>query len=257
MPKPDPLENEMPDGSPEEEIFSFEQLRGMFARYAQEPPVGENVAQPENPPEPPSDDTSETDGTEEFRSESVAAVPLDLSTDRAELSPKTIFEAMLFVGNRGNQPLPPNRAAELMRNVSPEEITAIAAELNEEYRHSHSPYHIVSVEEGYRMELRPEFEPVRAKFHGRIRETRLSQAAIDTLAIVAYKQPVTCDEIQKMRKTACGSVLTQLVRRGLIDTVAKQGKRSAVQYRTTERFLKLFGLNNIADLPMTEEIDYR
>jgi segregation and condensation protein B len=178
--------------------------------------------------------------------------------EHCELSPRTIFEAMLFVGNRENMPLAPERAAELMRNVSPEELIEIVQELNAEYDRVAAPYHIIREADGYCMVLRPEFDSVRAGFYNKTRETKLSQAAIDVLAIVAYRQPVTADEMQQIRKSPSQPILQQLVRRGLIDAQKiLNKKKTTTLYRTTDRFLHLFQLESLDDLPTAEEIDFR
>ena len=181
-----------------------------------------------------------------------------LDEERNELSPRTIFEAMLFVGDRDNKPLTPEQAAELMRNVSPDELIEIVHELNGEYARTGSPYHIIREGNGYRMILRPEFESVRSRFYSKTREAKLSQTAIDVLAVVAYKQPITADDVQKYRKSPSNSILQQLVRRGLIDAQKiLSEKKSVTLYRTTDRFLKLFQIESLDDLPMAEDIDFR
>jgi segregation and condensation protein B len=178
--------------------------------------------------------------------------------ERCEVNPRTIFEAMLFVGDRENKPLMPESAAELMRNVSPEELTEIVNRLNAEYESYGTPYHIIRENGGFRMVLRPAYESVRTKFYGKVRESRLSQTAIDVLAVVAYKQPITADDVQKIRKTSSQSILQQLVRRGLVESQRIiRDKKSVVFFRTTDRFLQLFQLESLDDLPTVEEIDFR
>ncbi len=175
-----------------------------------------------------------------------------------EPSPKTIFEAMLFVGDRDNRPLSADRAAEKMRNVTVEEIEQIAAELETEYRKLGCPYMVVQNDAGYRMAIRPAFQPIQERFYGRIREASLSQQAIDTLAVVAYRQPVSAEDVQRIRKQPSSAILAQLARRGLVEIVDEgQSKKKTACYRTTERFLELFQLDSINDLPMPEDISFR
>ena len=88
-----------------------------------------------------------------------------------------------------------------------------------------------------------------------MREARLSQAAIDVLAIVAYQQPLSAEQIGAVRGKPSGAVLSQLVHRGLLRIERQPGKRPNVQYFTTDRFLHLFGLQTLADLPQSEELD--
>ncbi len=162
---------------------------------------------------------------------------------------------MLFVGCPGDVPLAARRAAELMRGVEPAEIADLVAELNRRYAAGACPYHIVTEGDGYRLALRPEFFPLRDAFHGRTREARLSQAAVDVLAIVAYRQPTTADAVTALRGTPSGAILNQLVRRRLLRMQRPADRPRQALYFTTERFLKLFGLTSLADLPQSEDVD--
>ena len=175
--------------------------------------------------------------------------------DPCEISPRTILEAMLFVGNRDGQPLAAKRAAELMRGVEPEEIAGLADELNRRYAANGCPYQVASDGPGYRLVLCEAFHPLRNRFYGRIRQARLSQAAIDVLAIVAYHQPLTSEQITRLRGKPGGHVLAQLVRRGLLRIERTQTKRRTAQYFTTDRFLRLFSLEGLDDLPQSEDLE--
>ncbi len=171
------------------------------------------------------------------------------------VSPKTILEAMLFLDNRENRPLESRRAAELMRDVEPGEIPVLVDQLNRQYAAGGCPYHIVSEGSGYRMTLRKSFGPLRNRFYGRIREARLSQAAVDVLAIVAYQQPLTAEKVSRLRGRPSGHLLTQLVRRRLLRIERPEGKPRRAHYYTTDRFLELFGLESLDDLPQSEELE--
>jgi len=177
--------------------------------------------------------------------------------DACELCPRTILEAMLFVGGFENEPLASTRAAELMRGVEPGEIPDLVDQLNRRYSQNGCPYRVVSQGAGYRLALHGAFSAVRNKFYGRVRQTRLSQAAIDVLAIVAYRQPLTSEEVSNLRGTASSHLLAQLVRRRLLRIDRPPGKRRPAHYFTTDRFLKLFDLETLDDLPQAEEIDNR
>ncbi len=169
--------------------------------------------------------------------------------------PRSILEAMLFVGRRDGRPLGVEEAAEPMRGVEPAEIPALVDELNRRYRASGCPYEIRSERGGYRLGLTRPFHSLRDRFHGRVREARLSQAAIDVLAIVAYEQPLTAERIGRLRGKASGHVISQLVRRGLLCIERPEEEPRAAHYRTTDRFLRLFGLEDLDDLPRSEELD--
>ncbi|MGA2060201.1 MAG: SMC-Scp complex subunit ScpB [Thermoguttaceae bacterium] len=173
--------------------------------------------------------------------------------DACPVSPLSILEAMFFVGNRDNRPLSAGKAAELMRDVAAEEIPLLVEELNQRYAADNCPYQIVGEGDGYRLTLRKTHSALRNKFYGRIHEARLSQAAIDILAIVAYQQPLTGERVSRLRGKPSSHILTQLVRRGLLRIQRPDGKRRTPHYYTTERFLRLFNLQSLDDLPRSED----
>ncbi|MGA2035273.1 MAG: SMC-Scp complex subunit ScpB [Thermoguttaceae bacterium] len=175
--------------------------------------------------------------------------------DPCPINPRSILEAMLFVGDSGNQAVSAARAAELMRGVEAGEIPSLVHELNHRYTAAGCPYYIASDRDGYRMTLRKPFHGVCSRFSGRPREAHLSQSAIDTLAIIAYQQPLTAEQVSKLRGKPSGHVLAQLVHRGLLRMERLANKRRTAQYFTSDRFLALFGLQTLADLPQSEELD--
>jgi segregation and condensation protein B len=162
---------------------------------------------------------------------------------------------MLFVGSSNNEPLSGRVVAGLMRGVSPREIDELVQELNEAYTAEACPYHIVSVGTGYTMQLRPEFARLRDKFYGRVREAKLTQPAIDVLAMVAYRQPITRDAVTELRGQSSGAVLSQLVRRELLRIERTEENPRKPLYYTTDRFLDLFGMTSIDELPQSQEFD--
>jgi segregation and condensation protein B len=172
-----------------------------------------------------------------------------------EITPKSILEAILFVGHPADEPLTSQRIASLMRGVRASEIDDLVRELNEQYDSEGNPYRIASIGAGYRLLLRDEFAPLRDKFYGRVREARLSQSAIDVLAIVAYHQPVTQEEIDRLRGKPSGGLLSQLLRRDLLSVEKPPDRKTKPKYSTTGRFLDLFSLDSLADLPRSQEAD--
>lgn len=166
--------------------------------------------------------------------------------------PLRILEAMLFVGGK---PLTSQRACAIVRGLTPEQFAGAVDALNHDYRRQGRPYTIIAQDQGYLLTLRPKFRGVVEKVYGGPREARLSTTAIDVLALVAYRQPATKAEIDGMRGAESGSLLRQLVRRGLI-RVDHRGEGSERQacYSTTPRFLDLFGLSSLEDLPRTQDL---
>jgi segregation and condensation protein B len=247
-----------PSPSPQPDGISLQELREAFAQAMGRPGRLEPAGKGSTPggEEPPPGDQSKAGGADPAGDADQAPAetgPEPADDDPCEVSPLSILEAMLFVGNRMSEPLTAAEAAGLMRGVEPGEIPGLIEQLNRRYAASGCPYHVVSEGPGYRMALRGEFSDVRHKFYGRVREARLSQAAVDVLAIVAYRQPITGEEVSKLRGTPSSHLLNQLVRRRLLSLERSAEKPRTVHYRTTERFLGLFGLGSLGDLPQSDD----
>jgi segregation and condensation protein B len=148
------------------------------------------------------------------------------------------------------------RLASLMRDVSPDDVVELIGHLNDSYREAGQALRIIRDDLGYKMTIAPEVENVRRSFLGKVREARLSQTAIEVLALVAYQPGITAQKVQDQRGRESGSLLNQLVRRQMlrIERVKPEGGgRSISHYYPTERFLVLFGLESIDDMPHVEE----
>ena len=146
--------------------------------------------------------------------------------------------------------------AALMRGVPAREIDELVSELNQAYREHGHPYHIASVGAGYRLELREEFWSLRNVFYGRVREARLSQAAVDVLAIVAYQQGLTRPEIDDRRGRPCGALLSQLVRRRLL-RIDRPREKTAARLATTPPidFWNCSASPDLDELPQSQDMD--
>jgi segregation and condensation protein B len=166
--------------------------------------------------------------------------------------PRGIVEAMLFVGGA---PLSPERACEILRGLTIEQFESCIDELNHAYRNQNRPYSIRRQAQGYVLALLPRYQFLRDKLFGGIREARLSTAAVDVLALVAYRQPTTKVEVDSLRGADSGSLLKQLIRRGLVQIVQRgDAAQKEVSYGTTQRFLDLLGLASLEDLPHTQDL---
>jgi segregation and condensation protein B len=164
---------------------------------------------------------------------------------------RRIVEAMLFVGGA---PLTPERAAEAVRGLSLEQFREIIDGLNRDYRQQGRPYRIQVREHGYELALQPRFRSVHERLYGSTREARLSPAALDVLALVAYRQPITRQDVEALRGAESASALRQLVRLGLVAVQRGESAQRAVEYSTTSRFLALFQLRSLDDLPRTQDL---
>jgi segregation and condensation protein B len=170
------------------------------------------------------------------------------------INPRSILEAMLFVGRADNAPLTSDQMAGLMRGVSSAEIDGYVVDLNAQYAAHGCPYLIVSDGPGYRLMLRAEFKSLRERMIGKARAARLSPAAVEVLALIAYNEPLTASEVNQQRGTPSGHILRQLVRRQLLRLERADAKPSQAKYFTTTRFLELFRLNALAELPRSDDL---
>ncbi|HEY7154658.1 MAG TPA: SMC-Scp complex subunit ScpB [Gemmataceae bacterium] len=164
---------------------------------------------------------------------------------------RRILEAMLFVGG---SPLTFARAAESVRGLTAEQFREVLDGLNREYRQQGRPYRIQMREAGCELVLQPRFRGVFDRLYGSTREARLSLAALDVLALVAYRQPIARQEVEALRGAESSSALRQLVRLGLIVVQRGQSDQREVAYSTTSRFLTLFQLRSLDDLPRTQDL---
>lgn len=173
--------------------------------------------------------------------------PLPPPPAPAPPTPEQLVEAMLFVGG---PPLSADAAAIAVRGLTADAFRAAIDALNRRYRAQRRPYAIEAKDGGYVLVLSPAFRGVRERVFGGPREARLTQPALDVLAVVAYRQPVGKAEVDAVRGTDSGAVLRQLVRLGLVAVRRRadaDGKE--VLYGTTPRFLHVMGLGGLDDLP--------
>ncbi len=172
------------------------------------------------------------------------------------LSPRQVLEACLFVGGTT---LTAAKLASLLRG----DYTASFVEetidaLNRQYATENRPYTVQLGEGGYRLALRDEFERLRHKVYGLgPREVRLSQEVLEILAVIAYQQPVTDAHLDELERGSASGSLRQLLRRDLIAVERSKDDPKQVNYRTTPRFLSLFGLSSLHDLPRPEDLSFK
>jgi segregation and condensation protein B len=164
---------------------------------------------------------------------------------------KAIIEALIFASP---DPLTPRALYKLLDNEPKEDVQAALAALKQDYERP-GGLQLVEVAGGYQIVTRPELhEWVRRLFHERSTQ-RLSVQALETLAVVAYRQPVTSLEIAEIRGVNTAGVLNTLLERHLIKIVGrKQVVGRPFMYATTKEFLIRFGLNDLGDLPKVEDM---
>ncbi len=131
-----------------------------------------------------------------------------------------------------------------------DEIEAAVAELREEYDREHRGVTIIDIDEGYQICSRPEYYAYIQEILGEQRRQALSNAAMETLAIIAYKQPVTRSGVEYVRGVNSDGSVNRLVERGLVEEVGRMDAPGRpILYGTTKNFLRCFGLSTLSELP--------
>ena len=175
--------------------------------------------------------------------------PARRETDPEKLLPA--LEALLFSSSR---PVSKRDLAEVLE-ATPEAVGGALARLVRDADSERRGIRLEEVAGGWRYVTRPEFDALLRRFHNVSERSRLSLAALETLAIIAYRQPITLPEIQEIRGVNSASVVNTLFEKKLITTA---GRKSVVGspflYRTTSEFLVRFGLKEVGDLPRPEEL---
>jgi segregation and condensation protein B len=159
---------------------------------------------------------------------------------------KRAIEAILMVASH---PVSSKELAEILE-TSPKDVEALIEELSDEYKEDGRGFELVKIADGYRYQSRSELYAYVEKFIMEDSPAKLSAAALETLAIIAYRQPVSRAQLSAIRGVNVESVLRILVERGYVDAVGRDsGPGQAMLYGTTELFLEKLGLASISDLP--------
>ncbi len=159
-------------------------------------------------------------------------------------------EALLFASERSLSETKIKTVLGLEDEDSTKQITSAIDSLNKLYDDSARAFRIERIAGGYRVMTREELAPVVSRLHAERQQQKLSQAALETLSIIAYRQPVMRAEIEVIRGVACGDVLRGLMDRRLVKIVGRAEELGRpMLYGTTRDFLNIFGLANLNDLP--------
>ncbi len=183
---------------------------------------------------------------EQIEAEQAAAIPA-----RASAELKAILEALIFASP---EPLTPKAIYKLLDSEPKEDVQAALAELKQDYERP-GGLQLVEVAGGYQIVTRSDLhEWVRRLFHERTTQ-KLTVQGLETLAVIAYRQPITAAEITEIRGVNTSGVLNTLLERHLIKIVGrKQVVGRPFLYATTKEFLIRFGLNDLSDLPKVEDM---
>jgi len=170
----------------------------------------------------------------------------------AQITHLKIIEAVLFASD---MPVESEKLNVIAGGLTEQDILDVIDNLNREYETQGRPFRIVEVAGGFQFETLPQYGPfVEKLFHTRTRP-RLSRASLETLAIVAYRQPISRAEIDALRGVDSDTPIRTLINRELIEIVGRSDSvGKPILYGTTGEFLRYFGLNDIKDLPGADEL---
>jgi segregation and condensation protein B len=171
--------------------------------------------------------------------------PLPGTGDQVPPGLWSAVEAILLVAD---EPVPETVLAQVLE-VHRDEITDALAGLAEAYAGQRRGFELREVAGGWRYYTRPEFAPVVEKFVRDGQEVRLTQAALETLAVVAYRQPVGRAQVSAVRGVNCDGVMRTLTLRGLVEESGTDTETGAILFRTTSYFLERLGLASLDQLP--------
>ena len=164
---------------------------------------------------------------------------------------KSILEAILFAAS---EPISLEQFQDTLPDLDKRAIRRGLTELREDYQEMERSFHLVEIANGYQICTRPEYSEWIQKFYTRQVRVTLSPSALETLAIVAYKQPVTRADVAAIRGVNSDSVLNSLLEKGLVRIAGRKAGRSLL-FSTTDEFLQQFGLKDASELPSLDEID--
>lgn len=176
----------------------------------------------------------------------------EISTEeQADLSAESVLEAVLFASD---EPL----TAERLANIAESRVKQIrqhVKSLNEKYQANKNAFRIEQVAGGYQMMTLSPYNHWLKKLLRARSDSKLSPAALETLAIIAYKQPVIRADIEAIRGVTVGEIIRGLMYKGLVKIVGRaEVLGRPMLYGTTKKFLEIFGLNTLKDLPKVEEL---
>jgi len=166
---------------------------------------------------------------------------------------KPIVEAVLFTAET---PLSSRKLNNIIEETDCNQIQEAIAQLQNEYEQGGRAFQIEEVAGGYQMYTLPEYHEWISKLKKKSGETKLSQAALETLAIIAYKQPVLRADVEAIRGVQSGQIIRLLMEKDLVKVVGRdESIGHPLLYGTTKRFLEHFGLKSIKELPKAEELE--
>jgi segregation and condensation protein B len=221
---------------------------------------------PEEESMAPTAEETDADSIEVTPSESDDVEPMEEVTEEAAESQEPSAEDAGFVGVTREQvvealifssdaPLPASKLAHVVGGLSADDVRDIVEGLNQKYRQIDCSFQIEEIGGGYQMLTLPEYAMYLQRLYKVRSESKLSGAALETLAVVAYKQPVLRAEVEAVRGVSCGEMIRALMEREMVKIVGRAEELGRpMLYGTTKRFLEIFGLGSLDDLPKVPEL---
>jgi segregation and condensation protein B len=207
-----------------------------------EPDSQQDETESRFPAEQPDGAVAEADEDADGADDAVAAAAIEVNLG--------LLEALLF---STHHPLTAGKLAELLELDATKPVRGAIKELNAQYESNRRSFRIEQVAGGYQLLTLPEYGDTLRKFHQREIDAKLTKAALETLAIIAYKQPILRVDVEAIRGVACGETIRSLMEKHLVKIAGRAEEPGRpILYGTTKRFLELFGLNSLKDLPQSE-----
>lgn len=216
----------------------------------------ENIetALPDQPVVEEAEDESVDEATEQPEEDSVEAQEQNetlQSDENSETTIESVVEAVLFASD---EPLTVNRLANIVETTTKQIKDSVEA-LNEKYKAGCNAFRIEQIAGGFQMLTLSQYNAWLKKLLRARSDSKLSAAALETLAIIAYKQPIMRVDIENIRGVAAGDMIRSLMYKGLVKIVGRaEVLGRPMLYGTTKKFLEVFGLNTLKDLPKIEEL---
>ncbi len=166
---------------------------------------------------------------------------------------KQIVEAVIFASD---EPITVEQLTAIVEDATRGQVKSVLDELNLEYAQTDRAFQIIHVAGGVQLVTRDQYASWVKKLFIKKSSNRLSQAALETLSVVAFKQPVSKPDISSIRGVNCDGVVKTLLERKLIAISGRgEGPGRPLLYKTTKEFLRYFGINSVDDLPKLREIE--
>ena len=184
--------------------------------------------------------------------EQPGAGPSPQASPMPPIAAPQVLEAVLFASD---EPLPARKLAEILGAGGVKEIRGQVDALNARYDDMNCAFRIEEIAGGYQMLTRREYDLWLRQLIKVRGENKLSPAALETLAVIAYKQPVLRVDVEAVRGVGCGEMIRQLCEKGLVKIVGRAEELGRpLLYGTTRKFLETFGLGTLKDLPQASEL---